>query len=219
MPRNPPRKTNHGTFSEETIISAVEGVLTGRSIRSVARQEQISFQTLDNDVTRVYNLDKTATVTVQKSSKVLAEKGVNQVNKVTNVEKGVLVTICAIVSAAGNHLRPAIVFPRVHFREHMIAGAPAGTLGLASPSGWMNSELFLKVMEHFILHTSSSKQNPSLLLYDNHESHLSIQVINLAKENGVTIVTYPPNSTNKLQPLDVGIFKSFSLAYNAAIDS
>ncbi|XP_072380516.1 uncharacterized protein [Diabrotica undecimpunctata] len=74
-------------------------------------------------------------------------------------------------------------------------------------------------MEHFILHTSSLKQNPSLLLYDNHESHLSIQVVNIAKENGVTIVTYPPHSTNKLQPVDVGIFKPVSLAFIAAIDS
>lgn len=62
-----------------------------------------------------------------------------------------------------------------------------------------------EVMEHFIKHSCSSKDNPSLL-YDNHESHLSIRVLDLAKENGVTIVTFPPHSTNKLQPLDVGIF-------------
>ncbi|XP_072389642.1 uncharacterized protein [Diabrotica undecimpunctata] len=125
----------------------------------------------------------------------------------TSGEKGMLVTKCVIVSAAGNHLPPAMVFPRVHFKEHMIAGAPPGTLGLASPTGCINSGLFLRIIEHFILETSSSKQNPSLLLYDNHESHLSIQVINLAKENGVTIVTFPPHLSNKLQPLDVGIFK------------
>lgn len=172
-----------------------------------------------SDGTRIYNLDETSTVTVQKSAKVISAKGVKQVNKVTSGEKGVLVTTCVIVNATGNHLPPAMVFPRVHFKEHMIAGAPPGTLGLASPTGWMNSELFLRVMTHFIKHTNSSKDNPSLLLYDNHESHLSISVLNLAKENGVTILTFPPHSTNKLQPLDVGVFKPFSLAYNAAVDS
>ncbi|XP_050295124.1 uncharacterized protein LOC126735215 [Anthonomus grandis grandis] len=159
------------------------------------------------DGTRIFNLDETATVTVQKSA------------KVTSGEKGVLVTTCRIVSAAENHLPPAMGFPRVYFKEHMIVSTPPGTLGLAYPSGWMNADLFLKVMEPFIKHTSSSKENPSLLLYDNHESHLSIQVINLAKKNCVTIVTFLPHSTNKMQPLDVGIFKPFSIAYNAAIDS
>lgn len=181
--------------------------------RVMSRHERFS------DGTRVYNLDETATVTVQKSAKVIAAKGVKQVNKVTSGEKGVLVTTCVIVNAAGNHLPPVMVFPRVHFKEHMLAGAPPGTLGLASPSGWMNTDLFLKTMEHFIKHTCSSKENPSLLLYDNHESHLSIAVLNFAKENGVTILTFPPHSTNKLQPLDVGIFKPFSLAYNSAVDS
>lgn len=170
------------------------------------------------DGTRIFNLDETGTVTVQKSAKVLAAKGVKQVSKVTSGEKGTLVTTCVIISAAGNHLPPAMVFPRVHFKQHMIAGAPPGTLGLATSSGWMNCDLFLKVMEHFIKHSSSSKENPSLLLYDNHESHLSINVLNIAKENGVTIVTFPPHTTNKLQPLDVGVFKPFSLAYNAAVD-
>lgn len=46
MPRNPPRKTTNGTFSEETMRRAVEAVLTGRSIRSVAKEEGLSFQTL-----------------------------------------------------------------------------------------------------------------------------------------------------------------------------
>lgn len=55
------------------------------------------------DDTRIFNLDETGTVTVQKSAKALVTKGVKQVSKVTSGEKGTLVT-CVIVSAAGNHL-------------------------------------------------------------------------------------------------------------------
>lgn len=95
---------------------------------------------------------------------------------------------------------------------------PTGTLGLASPSGWMNSSLFLKTMQHYIEHTQSSKDNPPLLIMDNYEAHICIEAINLAKENGATILTVPPHSTGKLQPLDVGIFKPFKTAYNAAVD-
>jgi hypothetical protein len=96
-----------------------------------------------------------------------------------------------------------MVFPRVHFKEHMIKGAPPGTLGLASPSGWMNSSLFPKAIQHFVKHPHSSKENLSLLIFDNHESHLALPVLEIAKENGVTLLTIPPHCSNKMQPLDV----------------
>lgn len=83
----------------------------------------------------------------------------------------------------------------------------------------MNSELFPEVIKHFIKHTCSSMEHPTLLLFDNHESHLSIKSLNLAKTNGVTIQTLPPNSSHKTQPLDVGVFNPFKSIYNVAMDS
>ncbi|XP_064641955.1 uncharacterized protein LOC135496524 [Lineus longissimus] len=165
--------------------------------------------------TRIFNLDETGTTTVHNPSKIFAEKGVKQVSKCTRD----LTTTCCTVSASGNSIPPAMIFPRVHFNEHMRHDAPTGTLGLANKSGRMNSELFSEVMDHYIHHTNSSKDNPSLLIYDNHESHLSLQVIDKAKENGVTILTLPPHSSNKMQPLDVGIFKPFKTYCSQAMDS
>ena len=127
------------------------------------------------DGSRIFNLDETGTTTVQKSQKILALKGTKQVSKATSAERGTLVTTCCIINALGNSIPPVMIFPRVHFKEHMTSGAPTGTLGLATKGGWMNSECFVKVIHHFIKHSSSSKQNPSLLLMDNHESHLSIE--------------------------------------------
>ncbi|KAK9711971.1 hypothetical protein QE152_g25186 [Popillia japonica] len=46
MPRNPSRKTNVGAFSEEKMSRAVQAVLNGKSIRSVAKEKHLSFQTL-----------------------------------------------------------------------------------------------------------------------------------------------------------------------------
>lgn len=111
----------------------------------------MSRQSVFGNGTRVFNLDETNTMTVQKSAKVLAAKGQRQVSKVTSAEQGTLTTTCYIVSALGNALPPvmifpSMIFPRVHFKQHMIADAPAGTLGLANTSGWMNSELFVKTI-------------------------------------------------------------------------
>lgn len=168
---------------------------------------------------RIFNLDETATKTVPGESHVIAERGIKQVCRVTSAEKGTLVTTCAFISATGTALPPVMVFPRVHFKDHMLVGAPPATLGLAQPSGWMTAPLFVEVMNHFITHTGSSLDNPSLLILDNHESHLSLEAVTLAKSSGVTLLTLPPHTSNKLQPLDVGVFGPFQAFYRAAHDS
>lgn len=171
------------------------------------------------DGTRIYNLDETSTTTVQRPQKVIAPKGRKSLGKVTSGEKGTLVTTCCIISAAGSSLPPVMVFPRKNFKDHMIKNTPPATLGLAAPSGWMNSELFPEVMKHFIRHSGSSKENPTILIMDNHESHLSIETLDVAKANGVHVLTLPPHTSGKLQPLDVGIFSPFKTYYNAAMES
>ncbi|XP_031335285.1 tigger transposable element-derived protein 6-like [Photinus pyralis] len=171
------------------------------------------------DGSRIFNLDETGSMTVQKQHKVFAEKGSRQVSKATSAERGTLVTTCCIVGASGISIPPVMIFPRVHFKDFMINGAPPGCLGLASKTGWMTTECFIQVVKHFIKHTSSSVDNPSLLIMDNHQSHLSIQSIDLCKNSGVTILTIPPHCTNKLQPLDVGLLKPFQTFYSAALDS
>lgn len=171
------------------------------------------------DGTRMYCLDETSTTTVQKPRKVLAAKASRQLNKVTSAERGTLVTTCCIVSATGCALPPAMIFPRKKFQNHMLNGAPPGTLGLSQPTGWMTGEMFVEVIKHFIKITSSSKENPTLILLDNHESHLNPAVLNIAKDNGVTLLTIPPHTSHRLQALDVSVFGPFQNYYNSAADS
>lgn len=128
-------------------------------------------------------------------------------------------TTCAIVCASGQCLPPVLIFPRKNFKDYMLTGAQTGALGLAYPTGWMNAELFVEVMKHFIKHTSASPENPALLLMDNHESHLSIEALDLAKQSGVTVLTLHPHTTAKMQPLDVGLYGPFKVFYNSTIDS
>lgn len=75
-----------------------------------------------------------------------------------------------------------MVFPRKHFQNAMLTNACPGTLALTAKSGWMNENIFIDVMKHFIKNTSSSKENPALLIMDNAGCHLSIEVLNLVKE-------------------------------------
>ncbi|GBP27792.1 hypothetical protein EVAR_94196_1 [Eumeta japonica] len=171
------------------------------------------------DGSRVYCLDETGTTTVQKPKKIIAAKGARQLNKVTSAERGTLVTMCCAVSATGSTLPPAMVFPRKQLKSFMLNGAPVGTLGLAQSTDCMNSDLFPEVMKHFVKVTASTKENPSLLIVDNHDSQLASAVLNIAKDNGVTLLTIPPHSSHRLQPLDVSVFGPLQTYYNAAMDS
>ena len=100
------------------------------------------------------------------------------------------------------------VFPRVHYKEHFIRSAPPGSKGTAHRSGWMTDANFVKFLHHFVEHVKPSKEDPVLLLLDNHASHLSIDVLHLAKDSEIDMLSFPPHCSHKLQPLDVGVFST-----------
>jgi hypothetical protein len=66
----------------------------------------------------------------------------------------------------------------------------------------MNSDLFFKwFRDTFIPHCGSA--HPVLLVLHNHESHISIEVIQLARANRIELLGIPAHTTHILQPLDV----------------
>lgn len=168
---------------------------------------------------QIWNVDETGCTTVQKPDKVVAKTGVKQVGAIVSAERGQLVTVCCAVNALGNSVPPMMIFPRVHFREHFIAGAPPGTLGAAHPSGWMTSENFLMFVKHFVQHVHCTAENKVLLLLDNHESHVSVDVLDYAKENGIVMLSFPPHCSHRLQPLDRTVYGPFKRYYNSSCDA
>ncbi|KAJ8891326.1 hypothetical protein PR048_010842 [Dryococelus australis] len=170
MVRNRKRTTDRpiAAFTEDDMIAAVELVCAGRYVNKKKANPDTDVQMrLKYDCRRVFSdeekghlvmyllecamgwtplkltiLHEIGTSTVQNTKKILAPKGVKQLNNVTSGEKGTHVTTCCIISASGVALPPAMVFPQVQFKEHMLKGAPPGTLGLAAQSAWMNNELF-----------------------------------------------------------------------------
>ncbi|XP_047127700.1 uncharacterized protein LOC105844004 [Hydra vulgaris] len=166
----------------------------------------------------IYNVDETGLTTVQKKVKVIAKKRDKQVRRITSAERGTLVTVCCAVNAIGNSIPPFIIFPRVHFKGTMINGGPPGCVGVANPSGWMNVATFLEWMKHFIQNVKCSPANPVLLLLDNHEGHVSIVCLNLVKKSCITMLSFPPHCSHKLQPLDQSVYGPLKRYYNAACD-
>jgi len=83
----------------------------------------------------------------------------------------------------------------------------------------MTGDTFLLFVQHFHKHVKSTKERPCLLLLDNHESHLSISVVNFCKDNGIILLSFPPYTSHHLQPLDKSVFEPFKKYYFAAVDN
>jgi len=111
----------------------------------------------------------------------------------TSAKRGTLVTACCCVIAVGNTVPVFFVYPRVHFKRNMIIGGPPGCTGTANPSGWMTSECFLQWIKHFVSFSQSSSDNTVLLLVD---SHVSYDCLKRASKNGITMVTFPPQTAH-----------------------
>ena len=171
------------------------------------------------DPNDIYNLDETGVHTVQEPGKVVTQRGLKQVGSITPAERGELVTLLYTISASGVVLPPMFIFPRVNYRDHFIKGAPNGSLGKARSTGWISEELFLEYIDFLAEKTRCSIDKKILVILDNHESHISLDVIDKSKEKGVILLTIPPHTSHKLQPLDRTCYKSFKQAYNLAFDN
>lgn len=167
----------------------------------------------------IYNMDETGNSTVHVPGRVIAVKGEKQVGSATSGERGINVTMIACINAVGNSIPPMFIFPRVHFKETiMMHGAPSGAKGTAIPSGWINSDIFLEWMKHFINHAKPSLDDKKLLILDNHETHLTYEAVSLAKEKGTVMLTMPPHTSHKFQPLDRTVFGPYKRYYNTAAE-
>lgn len=165
---------------------------------------------------KIYNMDETSLTTVQDCTKIIAKKGQKQVGQISSSERGTLVTMCGAINADGNSIPPMLIFPRKYFKAHMLKGAPNGTIGTTSPNGWITTELFIHWLKHFISYTNPTPEMPVLLIMDNHNSHLSLGVIRLARESNVVLLTLPPHTSHKIQPLDVSVYGPLKSYYNNA---
>ena len=166
----------------------------------------------------IFNVDESGCHTVQTPGKVVRARGQKQVGSITSGERGELVTLVYTVSATGNTIPPMFIFPRVHYRNHFINAAPPGSVGAANKSGWINVAIFPDYLTRVVQNTRCTKEKPILLIMDNHETHMSLAAVDLAKTNGIVLLTIPPHTSYRLQPLDRTVYGPFNNAYSVAMD-
>lgn len=168
----------------------------------------------------IWNMDETGFSNVpSKIGKVISLKGAKRVGKIAAQERGTMITMAHAVNAAGGTIPPFFLFPYKYTKSFLMENAPIGSKGYSNGSGWMQQSDFVQYLDHFVKHTNASIDRPTLLLLDNHASHLSVEAIDKAISHGITLLSFPPHCSHKLQPLDVSVYGPVKLYYKKHCDT
>ena len=165
---------------------------------------------------RIFNVDESSISTVVKPVKVLCESGQPVAAQITR-ERGASMTFVGIINAAGQFLPPVFIIGRKRANDEFLRGTIHGTKAIFHESGWMNGECWLQTIQHIHEKTNSTPENKILLIMDNAECHMTIGAVKYAIDNGIVIVTLPPHTTARLQPLDVSIYGPFKTCYRVMV--
>lgn len=201
--------------------------LTGS--RSRATKEYIDhWFTLLNDTMKdlnilnkpeaIYNVDETGLPLDPSKIRVIAEKGAKNILRIIGGSGRESITVNGCASAAGHILPPYIVYSGKNLYKEWTMGGAEGARYTTSSNGWIERDVFLDWFEnHFLRHVPSTR--PMLLIFDGHSSHITIQLVRKAVNNGITILRLPSHTTHFLQPLDVGVYGPVKKAWEKILIS
>ncbi|XP_031328946.1 uncharacterized protein LOC116166154 [Photinus pyralis] len=168
---------------------------------------------------KIFNVDETGISTMQKPSKRVGPKGIKQFGAKTSAERGKTVTVICCFNAAGTcYVPPMFIFPRTRTTTLEKNGPPNAKYS-CSKSGWSNEQLFYEWLQHFIDIVKPSKDHPVLIILDNHSSHISIAIYECCKQNGIVLLTIPPHTSHRLQPLDLTFYGPLKAAFYRQCDN
>ncbi|GFN86191.1 tigger transposable element-derived protein [Plakobranchus ocellatus] len=88
-------------------------------------------------------------------------------------------------------------------------GAPSSSIVTCTDNSWIDSTRFSEWLRHFVQHTKPTVDRKLLFILDGHKTHTkNLEAITFAKENNVILLSLPPHTTHKTQPLDRTFFNT-----------
>uniref|UniRef100_A0A2H1WZ62 SFRICE_041149 n=1 Tax=Spodoptera frugiperda TaxID=7108 RepID=A0A2H1WZ62_SPOFR len=169
---------------------------------------------LENKPERIYNIDETSYCSDPQKTKVVGLKGFPSTRTTSSAGK-TNTTVLIASNAAGGKGPPIIIFKGKHVWSGWTSDeAYPGTLYTATSNGWIESEAFAEFMAKSFIPMVKHETEPALLIYDGHSTHVQLAVIEMAKQNNITIIKLPPHTSHLLQPLDLSVFKPYKDAWD-----
>ncbi|XP_060602883.1 uncharacterized protein LOC132755959 [Ruditapes philippinarum] len=166
---------------------------------------------------RIFNCDETGfTGKEAPRSKVIGPRGGHLFRRKTSSGDHVTAHLC--VSADGHFLPPLIIYKGSLPHQNYTDSVPSSWYFGHSENGYMDRELFTKWFFSVFV-PNCGRTRPVLLIMDNHDSHISIPVVEKAIAENIVLLGLPGHSTHILQPLDVNIISPLKDAYTKTLSS
>jgi hypothetical protein len=125
-------------------------------------------------------------------------------------------TFVATANAAGGFIIPLFISAgREQAPEKFTSWI--GSYSAVTSAGSMEKHIFAEYAKLFVEATKPTPEDPVVLLFDNHKSHLDLEAIITLREAGVRVLALPPNTTHALCPLDVNYFGPLKTAFHAKV--
>ena len=99
-----------------------------------------------------------------------------------------------------------------------IKDGPDGCFYNVSSNGWMEIPQFYEWFQKVFIEFVKAFEGPKILVLDGHKSHITSDIVQLARSNQISIICLPPHSTHILQPLDIAVFKPAKSAWRKILD-
>ena len=166
---------------------------------------------LKNKPEQIWKIDETGISLDHNPPKIVAAKGERPY--VVTAGHSANTTVIAAGNALGETIPPYVIYKGQRLTEELTKGCLPQTKYTTTAKGWSTTETFQDfILNHFLVHV---QPRPCLLLYDGHSTHVTIDLIEKARENNIHMFVLPPHSSHQLQPLDVGIFSPFKAALSS----
>lgn len=167
----------------------------------------------------LWNVDETGCQNIHKQNEVVGVVG-QPTYSITALEKGETSTALIAINAVGQSPPPMIIHKGKQLGKQWKNGARHDTLVRASENGYINKQLFQEFGMAFVTYLQKNGMTslPHLLVLDSHYSHLyNYEFLEMMKTNNVHVFAIPPHTSHWLQPLDVGVFRSFKNGWQKAM--
>uniref|UniRef100_A0A1B0DIK4 Uncharacterized protein n=1 Tax=Phlebotomus papatasi TaxID=29031 RepID=A0A1B0DIK4_PHLPP len=233
--RNYKKKGTRQTVCEKSMNAALQDLKDGiKSIREASRCYEVKISTLRKRWLRIQHhkmkhipINNALKLILDKSSKYSSrqifstkeeEQMVDYLKKASVLSYGFTMEEMRILAFQyAKHLQKNIpenwdvneMAGEEWSRNFMKRNRHRGSIGIFNGSGYQDKDSFLETLKHLKKYALSSKESPILLLLDNHASHCHVQCIDYCRENGIIMLSFPPHTSHKTQPLDISVFGPF----------
>ncbi|KJZ70765.1 hypothetical protein HIM_09849 [Hirsutella minnesotensis 3608] len=196
---------------------------TSRDVKRKAMQDRARIEAFfkgwsefirDEGITRdnVWNFDETGFMVgyLQKGTFLWTFSEIER-PVLTDAHDTVSVTAIEAVSAAGKTIPSFLIIPGVQLKVRWFDNNLDGdTVITTSPKGYTNDVIALEWAYHFERHTRPvTPGEKRILLMDGCDNHFTEEMVHFCQSHAIELFPMPPHLTHHLQPLDVGVFRSY----------